>query len=401
MKLVAVVAYYKPAFVYGGPVRSTAALYEGLIKLGVDITVITTDANGGQKLDVPLLTPTDVDGVQVIYCPTKSRPSSAFHSPGLIDEAKRHIPHADIVNLQTFWGYATRPLTRYCIDHQMPYFVSMRGQLMDYAMKQMRWTKRLKKHAFLHYTGYHYLNHAAALHCTSALEIAHLQAYPIDTPTFLVPNSIDVHKFKDLPPRGQLRTRYHIPEDALVIVMIGRVHSVKNPHIAVAALSAAQTLPTGVHLLMVGPDEHHLQITLEEQARQAGCANRLHFTGLVQREELLQVFADSDLLVMPSQTENFGMSAAEAMAAGLPILVSDIVPVGEWAKKAAAGETAACNTGVFSEVAVSMLSNPARLKKMGQNGKAAATKFFDHQVIAKQMLNHLEQVITQAPRYYD
>lgn len=401
MKFVAIVAYYKPAYVYGGPVRSTAALYEGLEKLGVDVTVITTDANGGQKLDVPQLTPTDVDGVQVIYCPTKPRLGSAFHSPSLINEAKRYIPQADLVNLQMFWGYATRPLTRYCIDHRIPYFVSMRGQLMDYAMKEMQWTKRLKKYAFLHYTGYHYLNHAAALHCTSALEIAQLQAYPINTPTFLIPNGLDVAEFEQIPPRGQMRIRYHIPEDALVMVMIGRIHSVKNPHIAVAALAAAQTLPTDVHLLMVGPDEHHLQAALEEQARQAGCADRLHFAGLVQRADLLQVFADSDLLVMPSQTENFGMSAAEAMAAGLPILVSDVVPVGEWAKNALAGETAACNEVAFSEAAAAMLSNPTRLKKMGQNGRAAAARLFDHQAVAKDMLNHLEQIVAEVHEHHD
>lgn len=394
MRLVAVVAYYKPAYVYGGPVRSTAALYEGLGKLGVDVTVITTDANGGQKLDIPLLTPIDVDGVQVIYCPTKPGLGSAFRSPSLINEAKLHISRADLVNLQTFWGYATRPLTRYCIDHQIPYFVSMRGQLMDYAMKQMRWIKRLKKRIFLHYIGYHYLNHAVALHCTSALEIAHLQAYPITTPTFLIPNSLGVATFAQLPPRGKLRALYHIPEDARVMVMIGRIHLVKNPHIAVAALAAAQTLPTDVHLLMVGPDEHHLQAELEEQAHQAGCANKLHFTGLLQQDELLQVFADSDLFLMPSKTENFGMSAVEAMAAGVPVLVSEGVPVGVWAQQAGAGHMLPCSSSAFADATCALIADTEKLQAMAVRGRELVAARFDNALVARQMLSNLERILT-------
>lgn len=393
MKLVAVVAYYKPAYVYGGPVRSTAALYEGLAKLGVDVTVITTDANGEQKLDVPLLTPIDVDGVQVIYCPTKPGVGSAFHSPSLIVEAKRYIPQADIVNLQTFWGYATRPLTRYCVEHQIPYFVSLRGQLMDYAMKQVRWSKRLKKRIFLRYIGYQYLNHAVALHCTSTLEIAHLQAYPVTAPTFLVPNSLDVETFAQLPPRGQLRSLYHIPEDALVLVVIGRIHSVKNPHIAVETLAAVQTLPIEVHLLMVGPDEHHLQAALEEQARQAGCADKLHFTGLLQQDDLLQVLADSDLFLMPSQTENFGMSAVEAMAAGVPILVSEGVPVGKWAKQAGAGLMLPCTSSAFADATRALLTDTEKLHQMAIRGRELAATHFDNISVARQMLTQLRAII--------
>lgn len=399
MKLLVINGYYKPAYVYGGPVRSEAALNESLVKLGVEVTVITTNANGLDKLNVPLLTPVDVDGVKVIYCPTKPVPGSTFYSPTQIEEAKRYILDSDIVNLQTFWGYATRPLSQYCIKHQIPYYVSLRGQLMDYAIRQTGWRKRLKKLLFLHLIGYRYLNGAAALHCTSALEVSQLQTYSIHTPTFQAPNSIDVNAYKSLPIRGQLRARYNIPAEALVMVMIGRLNAVKNPHIALAALIASQKLSTAVHLLVVGPDEEGFQPILIEQARQAGCADRLHFTGLLQQDLLLQAMADSDLLVMPSESENFGMSAAESMAAGLPILVADIVPVGALAKQAFAGETAGSDEESFSRAAVEMLKDPVRLKEMGRNGKAVAAKLFDQETLAKEMVSHLKQVIQTYKTY--
>lgn len=393
MKFLAITGYYKPAYVYGGPVRSQAALYEGLARLGVEVTVVTTNANGNNKLDVPLLQPIDVDGVTVIYCPTKSRPGSAFYSPSQIDEAKRLIQYADIVNLQTFWGYATAPLTDHCIHHQMPYFVSMRGQLMDYAMKQASWIKGLKKHLFLHLIGYKYLNNAAGLHCTSPTEIADLKNYPIKTPTFLVPNSIDVDKFQNLPSRGQLRERYDIPETAFVILMLGRIHQVKNPQIAVTTLVATQDLPQEVHLIIAGPDEQKLSESLRQQAYYLECADKLHFVGLVQDEELLQLFADSDLLIMPSQTESFGMSAVEAMAAGVPILVSEGVPVGEWAEQAGAGRMLSCCSEAFIEATRLLIMDNEKLRAMGLAGRELVANHFDNISVAEQMLIQLEQIV--------
>lgn len=393
MKLLAITPYYKPAYVYGGPVRSTAALYEGLVKLGVDVTVITTNANGNEKLNIPYLKPLTIEGVKVIYCPTKFALGSPFYSATQIMEAKQFIQNSDIVNLQTFWGYATYPLSQHCIKNNIPYFVSLRGQLMDYAMQNANAIKRLKKYIFLHFIGYQYLNKAAALHATSPMEIAHLHSYPIKTPLFLVPNGIDLNTFESLPMRGQIRAQYGISENALVMVLIGRLHPVKNPHIAVAALIMAQTLEADVHLIVAGPDEYGLKPALIRQACQAGYAEKLHFSGLAQNDELLHIMADSDLFIMPSESENFGMSAAESMAAGLPVLVSDRVPIGKWAKEAAAGEIAACNAEDFSKTAVTILSNLAQLKEMGQNGKVAAAHLFHPDTVAKAMLEHLERII--------
>lgn len=148
MKLLAITPYYKPAYVYGGPVKCESVLFERLTGLGVDVTVITTDANGGERLNVPLLTPQNIGGVKVIYCPAHSAPGSSFYSPAQIKLAKQYILDADIVNLQTHWGYATPILSRYCIQHHTPYYITMHGQLMDYAMKRVSWIKRLKKALF-------------------------------------------------------------------------------------------------------------------------------------------------------------------------------------------------------------------------------------------------------------
>lgn len=398
MKFLAVTPYYKPAYGYGGPVSSESALYEGLAKLGVEVTVITTNANGSTKLNVPLLTPTEVDGVKVIYCPTKPAPGSPFYSPAQIELTKRLVPCSDIVNLQNIWGYETDPLRRICNQNQIPYFVTLHGQMMDYALKRIPWRKRIKKQIFLRLVGYRFLNGAAALHCTSQLEIDHLRQYPVSAPVFLVPNGITGIHSKSLPNRGQLREKLGIPGEAFVLALIGRIHEKKNPQIAVASMIAAKDLQTPVHLIIAGPDEQNLKPSLQRQAELAGCGDRLHFTGLLMKDELQQALVDSDLLLMPSEagSENFGMSAAEGMAAGLPVLVSEQVPVGEWAKQGGAGELASCEVNSFSEATRKLLMQPALLRTMGENGKRIVGELFDNDIVVKKMLYHVEQIVSDS-----
>ena len=69
MHIGVVFPYYKPATVYGGPVRSVSALCEGLMKAGAQVTVLTTNANGAEALTVTTGQPVNVDGVPVYYYP--------------------------------------------------------------------------------------------------------------------------------------------------------------------------------------------------------------------------------------------------------------------------------------------------------------------------------------------
>ena len=87
------------------------------------------------------------------------------------------------------------------------------------------------------------MNDAVALHCTSEMEASQLKGYPINSQPFIVPNSIDIDKFVKLPPRGKLRSRFDIPDEAQVLLFLGRLHTKKRPDLAVEALAATQSLP--------------------------------------------------------------------------------------------------------------------------------------------------------------
>ncbi len=389
MRLAFVSAYYKPAYIYGGPTQSISSLCEALARLGVAVTVFTTDANGPGRLSVPLAKPVPVEGVTVWYFPLALN-GSFFYSPALAATCRKRMGDFDLSVLEGLWAHAMAPAAAACRKARIPYVHPLRGQLQPWALKQKQWKKRL----FLALRGRRCLDGAAALHCTDAREAEAAAPLGLKAPCIVVPNGLDVSRFANLPGRGALRRRLGIPDHAILLLFLGRLHRQKRPDIAVAALAAAQTLPTEVHLGLVGPDEGSLTPSLLAQAEDLGCPARLHCLGLMEGTDILQALADADLLLMPSDhQESFGRAALEAMAAGVPILVSEGVPVGRWAEAAGAGRMVPCSAEAFAEAVRDLLAKPELLESMGQKGRTLVKERFDIRVVASQMLAQFEAII--------
>ncbi len=390
MRILYVTSYYKPAYVYGGPVRSISQMCEALARLGAQVTVITTNANGARTLDVPLGQPTNVDGVQVHYYPVVPvPPRSFFYSPAQARACVEQIPQCDIVALETLWTYPMRASVAACQRVRVPYIVPLRGQLMPWALAH----KALKKKTYLALFARRYLNRAAALHCTDATEAQATRALNLRSPIFVVPNGVDTSRYTHLPLRGVMRERLGIARGDGVLLFLGRLKTIKRADIAIETLAAAQSVRV-THLILAGPDEDGLTPALESQAARLGCADRVHFTGLLNGDDVLSVLADADLMLMPSDVqESFGMSALEAMAAGVPVLVSEGVPAGRWAEQADAGRQVPSTADAFTSATRELLSYSEQLALMGRRGQELVRREFDLPAVAQQMLAQYEAIV--------
>lgn len=393
MKILYISSYYKPAYIYGGTVSCVSQLCESMVKLKSNVTVLTTNVNGKNLLKVPLGQSVNVDGVEVFYYPiVRVPPQSFYYAPALAEACRQKISSFDIVVLQSLFSHGMKAATSACKQASVPYVIQPHGQLLPWSLRQ----KWLKKQIFLTLAGRKYLNEASALHCTVRSEAEAINQLGISTPKFVVPNGIESDHFANPSVRGVIRKRFQIPDEARLLLFLGRLHPKKRPDLAVEALAAAQSLSEETHLVLAGPDEMQLTAKLQAQAQHLGCANRLHITGLLEGDEIVSALADADLFLMPSEpeSENFGMSAAEAMAAGLPILVSEGVPVGEWAESAGAGRMIPCTVEDFQRETCQLLASPHQLKEMGQRGQTLVANKFDASIVAQQMLAHYQAIVT-------
>ena len=380
MRVLYVSSVYKPAYVYGGPARSVPALCEGLAEAGAGIEVFTTDANRHARLDVPLGNPVLVDGVPVTYFRVVSE--RYFYAPALIEAVRRHVHKFDVVEIDALFSSLMEPVASLCRNAGIPYVVPPRGQLLPGALREKRWKKQL----YLRLAGLRTLNAAAGIHCADPVEAESLEAARVSAPAFVVPNSLDMKQESSREEGALVRAQIGIPDSAPLLLFVGRFHRVKRLDVAVAALAALES----AHLLLVGPDEEKLGPSLREQAAFSGCSGRLHFLPLQSPASLQGIHAAADLFIMPSDRESFGMAAAEAMAAGLPVLVSNGVPIGRWAREAQAGETVSNAPGEFARAARALLSLPrGELREMGARARRCAATQFDRKAVSRMFLDRV------------
>src|SRR5262249_15680957 len=139
------------------------------------------------------------------------------------------------------------------------------------------------------------------------------------------PNGINLEEFEQLPPRGTYRNRCPQLAGKRMIVFLGRVHPGKGLELLVPAFAQANI--TDAMLVIVGPDSENFQGGVEETFRRHNISQRVIFTGMLRGADRIAALADADLFALPSFHENFGIAVIEALAAGVPVIVSDEVNV--------------------------------------------------------------------------
>lgn len=206
------------------------------------------------------------------------------------------------------------------------------------------------------------------------------------TKIFWTPYGVD-NRFFQLPDqqategRQRLRSKYGVPEDAVCLLFCGKFEHKKRPLQLIEAFSRLRPSASGcaVHLLMVGDGE------LRKQCEQAAAGHAVHFSGFMNQREIVAAYAATDLLVLPSDAgETWGLVVNEAMAAGLPAVVSDHVGCHE--DLVVAGETGAVfpldDVTALTEALQALVDNPVRLRAMGANAQLKVQAFSIDAVVA-------------------
>ena len=125
---------YYPGF--AGTTIAPTQLSVGLAKIGVDVTVYTTDADGkGGYLNVPLNTPVDLGGVKVWYFHCDLLPKKAFYSRDLTKKLEETVKDFDLVHVSAAWQWIQVVASRICQNFKIPYIVSTHGSLMDWGLR--------------------------------------------------------------------------------------------------------------------------------------------------------------------------------------------------------------------------------------------------------------------------
>ncbi|NJN10495.1 MAG: glycosyltransferase [Richelia sp. RM2_1_2] len=389
MKVLHVIPSLSPFL--GGPTTVVINLVKALLNNGVEAEIVTTNHNGCQPLDVPLYKKIEYEQVPVWFLPYFSPPMKEFiFSPALTKWLWQNIKDYDILDNHYLFSYAPSCAAAIARWHNIPYTIRTQGQLTPWALTQ---SKR-KKQIYSMLVERHNLNHAAAIHCTSDAEAQNVRKYGIKTPIIKLPLGVEQ---VDINPQavGQLHSVYSIYPQTPIILFLSRLCHNKYPDMLIKALSLINADSLDFHLLMAGTGEPDYVNYLKQLVISLNLTNRVTFTGFVQNEQKNLLLQSADLFVLPSVSENFSIATAEAMAAGIPVVVTPGVQLASEIITANAGYIVEQNVNALHIAISDLLTSPKLRQQLGENGSIWASNRYCPNQIASNLARAYSAIINK------
>jgi len=311
MKLLHIVPSFYPATYWGGPIFSVYDLCNHIVdNHSVHLTVLTTNAAGPRLKDKLILGSNPVRqaaGYDVYYF---RRVLPNVISLSLLLNLNKFIKQSDIVHLTGVYSFTTIPTLFFCLINKKPIVWSPRGSLQD-------WTgtsKGLLKKYWVKFCNHLLLNIKCTIHTTVKEEKLESGKKITNASYAVIPNGVE------LP--AQITKKYRSSQ-YLRLLFIGRLHEKKGIE---NLLRSFLLLKSHVYLDIYGTGESRYVESLKKLTTQLGLEKLVTFYGHVVGEEKTKAFSRSDVCIVPSYTENFGMVIAEALSHNVPVIASKGTP---------------------------------------------------------------------------
>ena len=363
---------------YGGPVFVLKALSRLQAQSGLDVTICTTNTDyptGVISEQTNELT--RVHGVNVIY---HAALGPLLHSFSMWRWLNKQIPSFDIVHIHGLYRHPVSVAARLARKHGVPYIIRTQGSLDPFIYAQSKkslWLKRLHERCF----DFPNLNKASALHFTTEEEQTLVSRLNFKSPGVVIPNGLDWGVYETLPDRGAFRRFLGIGETDPLILFLGRLNFKKGlDHLIPAFALVKEKLPKA-RLALVGPDNDGFARQIESWCADYGVEDSVTFVDFLQQDAKKEAFVDADVFAPTSYAENFGVTVAESMACGTPVVISDRVNLWREVSSAGAGLVPALEKIAIAEALLKIIQDNEFAKEMGKRGRLLAQQKFAWQVI--------------------
>jgi len=360
-------------------------LSKALTAQGLDVTVAAT---WQETTGFPVADDLRANGVKVRHIGQATGKLSRH--PQLAAITDELVGGADIVHIHALWEEIQHCAARSAQRRGIPYVITPHGMLDPWNMSRGWLTKRL----YLALRLRRNLNRAAALHFATDLERQAVGRLGLTAPCLVEPFGLDLREFAALPPTGTFRGHYPLLAGRPLIVFLGRIHAGKGLELLIPAM--AHVLPAQSALVVVGPDGDGYRAVAEAMVKRHRLQDRVVFTGMLHGPDRIAALADADLAAQPSYHENFGISVAEALAAGTPVVVSDQVYLHTLITRAGVGGVVRTSVPELAAELSRWLGNSSLRQAAAKAARAFAFEHFDWNRIARHWMVHYRDIVERA-----
>lgn len=357
------------ARVYGGPTYSLAAYSRAALSKGVEITIAAPSPPADDRWFA-----SELPGAELHEFRTYG--GGAFlASPTLHSWLRSHGSRFDVVHVHGLLNPISSLAAKRCVRKGWPVVIRPFGTMSRYTYAHRRGALKQAYGKLLDRAN---LERASAVHFTTTVERAESVWQEIEwgERAYVVP-----------PPWIEYAgSRQSAPSrDSQTVLYFSRLHPVKSAELLLDAWPAVQLRLPSAQLVIAGGGEPSYVRALRARAEHLGPA--VTFAGFVEGEAKRELFSRAAIFVLPSLHENFGISVLEALAAGLPAVITAEVQLSSFVREHTLGIISERSTKAFSASIVAALEDRALRERCRTQGAALVTRYFSPRIIGDQLLD--------------
>jgi len=361
------------------------ALARALGEAGVEVTVVSTDDDGpGMRLQVPLGLEIQGRGGQYLYF----RKNTDFYkfSWQLTRWLARHVSDFDLVHVHALFSYASTAAALIARRKAVPYIIRPLGVLNRWGMQNRR---RIVKAISFQLIESRILRGACAVHYTSRIEQREAETA---TSTLGIARSA-VIPLPIAPVRGaadpeRFFAKFPGARNKQIVLFLSRIHPKKGIELLLDAFYEIHRKHPSAVVVIAGEGEPAYVSILRRKANEMKIAKYVIWSGHLSGEEKWAAFAAATVFVLPSFSENFGIAAAEALARGVPTVITEGVGLSEEVQAANAGVVVKSTAHTIACTLDDLLCNADKRRQFAANGRQLAINRFSSEQVGR-MLNDL------------
>ncbi len=373
----------------GGPSFALHALTRSLAAAGARVDVASTDDHGAFHIAAPLERFISWDPLRFIFFPRRRR----FYTmaPSFASWFEKSVRDYDVIHVHALFSHLSTMAARIASGSGVPYIVQPHGSLGHWGFRHRRpWLKKMS----LRWVESSIVKNAAYLYMQSEQEALEARSFGIPFSARVIPYIMDLPSPRPPAERQiqarQFLERYPAAADCKRLVFLSRLDGKKGLDVLLPAFQTIRRAHPDTVLIVAGGGAPEFESQLRRDIESLGLTGRVILPGFLSGAEKWSLLAAADLFLLPSHSESFGIAAAEAMAAGAPVLVSDQVPLSSYLRSYSAGLVTACDSGAVAAAASDFLAAPASAAIV-ENGHRVIMENFTPEVIAKRTLALYEE----------
>jgi glycosyltransferase involved in cell wall biosynthesis len=330
VRITFVIPYFYPALGYGGAPRLAYDAAQALRRRGHDVTVLTTDTDGQQRITdetIMSLQANGFNGLKVHFYKNLSNDLAYRHRifvpPGFFTDVRRRFSESQIIHIHDLRSFLSVAAHHAARALGIPYVLSPHAGLQHLG-------KRTAKRIFDVLWGNAILRDTAAVCAISPLEERDAAIFGVEARRiFPFPPALDENRYARLPGRGAFVSRWGL-HDKKIVLFLGRLHWLKGADVLIEAISLIDD-QSNLHLVIGGANDG-AEEQLRHLVRARGLEDKVTFTGFLDDKEKVDALVDSDVVVVPSRREGFPLTVLEALAASKPVILTSACDLGDWMK---------------------------------------------------------------------